>query len=227
MKLSVCRSAVWFALLLTLLGFTTVAAQQAPAASTAKDVKAKNAKAKASANELAVTTASEKARALYRAAITDFENLRVDSALDGWRAAVKLDPAFAMAHSHIAFYTTDAAEGAAARARAKELAPKMSAAEKLYIQWVNAVREGDTGAGISAMNDLVGQYPKDKNVLYEAGNWLLLQRAFEPARHLLDRTIALDKNFAPGLNDLGRISEPTMDQALVVVPARGRKPSAP
>ena len=223
MKRFVPRSAVLSAIFLTVFGIATVVAQKTPAS--------QDKKLRASANELVVTTTSEKARTLYRSAITDFENLRVDSALDGWRAAVKLDPAFAMAHSHIAFYTTDAVEGAAARARTRELAArvdmKMTAGEKLYIQWVNAVREGDTGAGISAMNDLVGQYPKDKNVLYEAGNWLLLQRAFEPARHLLDRTIALDKNFAPGLNDLGRISEPTMDQALVVVPARGRKPSAP
>ena len=195
MKRFVPRSAVLSAIFLTVFGIATVVAQKTPAS--------QDKKLRASANELVVTTTSEKARTLYRSAITDFENLRVDSALDGWRAAVKLDPAFAMAHSHIAFYTTDAVEGAAARARTRELAArvdmKMTAGEKLYIQWV----------------------------LYEAGNWLLLQRAFEPARHLLDRTIALDKNFAPGLNDLGRISEPTMDQALVVVPARGRKPSAP
>ena len=35
------------------------------------------------------------------------------------------------------------------------------------------MQEGDFIGGISAMNDMLEMYPRDKHLLYLAGNWLM------------------------------------------------------
>jgi Flp pilus assembly protein TadD len=90
----------------------------------------------------------------------------------------------------------------AAREKAKALAPKLPPGEQLMIAWIVKVQEGDFIGGISAMNDLLEMYPKDKHVLYLAGNWLMLEDSDEHALKIMQKALALDKNFPAALNDL-------------------------
>jgi tetratricopeptide (TPR) repeat protein len=71
------------------------------------------------------------------------------------------------------------------------------------IQWILGVKENDYIPGIAAMNDMVAMFPKDKRVLYLAGNWLLLQGSYEPTVRIMKRVLAMDSNYPPALNDLG------------------------
>jgi tetratricopeptide (TPR) repeat protein len=148
-----------------------------------------------------VTTSSAQARGLYEKGMQDYENLYLERCNDDWRAAVKADPNLAVAWAWIAFNSSNPVEVSAARAKAKALAPKRTAGEKLMIAWIVKVQEGDFIGGISAMNDLLEMFPKDKHLLYLAGNWLMGENGDEQARSIMEKALAIDKNFPAALND--------------------------
>jgi tetratricopeptide (TPR) repeat protein len=154
---------------------------------------------------LPVTTSSAKARELYKQGMVDYENLYLERCNDDWRAAVIEDPNFADAWAWIAFNSSNPHEVNEARARAKELAPKVTPGEQLMVAWVVKVQEGDFLGGITAMNDMLEMYPHDKHLLYLAANWLMGESGREQAQRYLERALALDKNFPAALNDLAYV----------------------
>ena len=156
-----------------------------------------------SARTMPVTTSSPKARDLFDRALTDYENLYLERANIGWRAAVVADPNFAVAYVFIAYNSNDPAEAGAAREKAKLLAPKASPGERLLIQWIAGAKENNFIAAISGMNDLLEMFPKDKRLAYLAGSWMMGQNSYEQAQKTLERALAIDKNYPPALNDLG------------------------
>ena len=83
--------------------------------------------------ELPVTTSSAKARELYVKGMEDYENLYLERCNDDWRAAVKEDPKLAVAWAWIAFNSGNPEEVSRARAKAKELAPKLTPGEQLMV----------------------------------------------------------------------------------------------
>jgi tetratricopeptide (TPR) repeat protein len=156
----------------------------------------------AATKTLPVTTSSAKARDLYEKAMSDYENLYLERANLGWRATVQAAPNFALAQAWIAFNSRDPAEASAARDKAKVLAPKVTPGERLMIQWITNVQENNFIAGIAAMNDMLAMYPKDKRLLYLAGNWLMAENGYEQAQKMLERARAIDKKYPAALNDL-------------------------
>ncbi len=151
---------------------------------------------------LPVTTSSAKARDSYERAMTDYENLYLERANMGWRGAVEADPNFALAYVWIAFNSRAPAEAAAAREKAKALTAKVTPGEQLMIRWMANTQEGNFLPGIAAMNDLLEMYPKDKRLLYLAGNWLMGESEQERAQKIFERALTVDKNYAAALNDL-------------------------
>ncbi|MGA8834921.1 MAG: tetratricopeptide repeat protein [Candidatus Sulfotelmatobacter sp.] len=152
-----------------------------------------------------ITTSSAQARALYEKGMQDYENLYLDRCNDDWRAAVKEDPNLAVAWAWIAFNSSDPKEVTAAREQAKALAPKLTPGEQLMIAWIVKVQEGDFIGGISAMNDMLEMYPKDKHLLYLAGNWVMESEGSEQAGRMMEKALAIDKNFPAALNDLAYV----------------------
>jgi tetratricopeptide (TPR) repeat protein len=176
---------------------------------------------------LPVTTSSAQARALYEKGMQDYENLYLERCNDDWRAAAKEDPDLAVAWAWIAFNSSNPEEVSAAREKAKAAASKASPGEQLMVLWVAKVQEGDFIGGISAMNDLLEMYPKDRHVLYLAGNWLMLEDGDEQSQHIMEKALALDKNFPAALNDLAYLyarnrkfakAFSTMDRYVAVLP---------
>ena len=55
------------------------------------------------------------------------------------------------------------------------------------IAWIAKVQEGDFIGGISAMNDMLEMYPRDKHLLYLAGNWLMGENGNDQAQRFLIR----------------------------------------
>jgi len=156
----------------------------------------------AGTTSLPVTTSSAQARALYEKGMQDYENLYLERCNDDWRAAVKEDPSLAVAWAWIAFNSSDPKEVSAAREKAKALSAKLTPGEQLMIAWIVKVQEGDFIGGISAMNDVLEMYPKDKHLLYLAGNWLMLEDSNDHSQKIMEKALALDKNFPAALNDL-------------------------
>jgi tetratricopeptide (TPR) repeat protein len=153
-------------------------------------------------SSMPVTTSSAEARALYQKGMQDYENLYLERCNEDWRAAVKADPNLGVAWAWIAFNSGNLEEVKAAREKAKALAPKLNPGERLMIAWIAKVQEGDYIGGISSMNDLLEMYPKDKHLLYLAGNWLMLEDGNDHAQRLMEKALAIDKNFPAALNDL-------------------------
>jgi len=160
---------------------------------------------KAQTTTLPITTSSPKARELYYKGMEDYENLYLERCNEDWREAVKEDPNLAVAWAWIAFNSGNPAEISAARDKAKALAPKLSPGEQLMISWVVKVQEGDYIGGITAMNDMLELYPKDKHLLYLAGNWLMGENGNDQAQHMMEKALALDKNYPAALNDLAYV----------------------
>jgi len=67
------------------------------------------------------------------------------------------------------------------------------------------VQEGDFIAGISAMNDMLEMYPKDKRLLYLAGNWLMGENGDDQAQRMMEKALTVDKNYPAALNDLAYV----------------------
>jgi tetratricopeptide (TPR) repeat protein len=151
---------------------------------------------------LPVTTSSAKARELYEKGMADYENLYLERCNEDWRAAVNEDPNLAIAWAWIAFNSGNPEEISAARAKAKALAPKLTPGEQLMIEWIAKVQEGDFLGGISAMNDMLEMYPHDKHLLYLAGNWLMGENGTDQTQRMMEKALAIDKNFPAALNDL-------------------------
>ncbi|MGA8762271.1 MAG: tetratricopeptide repeat protein [Candidatus Sulfotelmatobacter sp.] len=154
---------------------------------------------------LPVTTSSPKARDLYMKGMADYENLYLERCNDDWRVAVKEDPNLALAWVWIAFNSSNPQEVSAAREKAKALAPKLTPGEQLMVAWIVKVQEGDYIGGISAMNDMLEMYPRDKHLLYLAANWLVGENGNEQAQRLLEKALAIDRNFPAALNDLAYV----------------------
>jgi len=160
---------------------------------------------KAGSANLTVTTQSAKARELYEKGMEDYENLYLERCNEDWRAAVKEDPSLAVAWAWIAFNSGNPQEVSAARAKAKEFAPKATAGEQLMVAWIAKVEEGDFIGGITAMNDMLEMYPHDKHLLYLAGNWLMGENGNDQAQRFFEKALAIDKNFPAALNDLAYV----------------------
>ncbi len=118
---------------------------------------------------------------------------------------MKEDAGVAVAWAWIAFNSRNSAEVSAARDKAKALLPKITPGEQLMVRWIADVQEGNYIAGISAMNDMLAMFPKDKHLLYLAGNWLMAENGNEQSEKIFERALALDKNFPAALNDLAYV----------------------
>jgi tetratricopeptide (TPR) repeat protein len=182
---------------------------------------------KAQSTSMPVTTSSAKARQLYLKGIEDYENLYLERCNQDWRAAVKQDPELAVAWAWIAFNSGNPEEVSAAREKARQLAPKTSPGEQLMIAWISKVQEGDFIGGISAMNDMLEMYPRDKHLFYLAGNWLMGENGDDQAEHFMLKALAIDKNFPAAVNDFAYVEARSrhfekafaaMDRYLVLLP---------
>lgn len=188
----------------------------------------KVARMKPSGGSMPVTASSAKGRALYEKGMEDYENLYLERCNEDWRAAVKEDPGIALAWAWIAFNSRNPSEVMMAREKAKSLLPMVTPGEQLMIKWIANVQEGNSIAGIQAMNDMLAMFPKDKHLLYLAGNWLMLDNGDGQAQQrLFEKALALDKNYPAALNDLGYVyarnrefakAFAIMDRYVVVLP---------
>ncbi len=163
--------------------------------------KDKSSKPKPVTGTMPVTAVSAKGRELYQKGMDDYEKLYLERCNEDWRAAVKEDPTIAVAWAWIAFNSRNPVEVSTAREKAKVLLPQVTPGEKLMIQWISNVQEGNYIAGIEAMNDMLAMFPKDKHLLYLAGNWLMGENGNDQALKLLDRALAIDKNYPAAIND--------------------------
>jgi tetratricopeptide (TPR) repeat protein len=152
---------------------------------------------------LAISTPSKQARQNLEMALDQYENAGFDQAILHAQLATNSDPRFALAYALWAFAARRTAPAPEVLAKAKALAPKCTRDECLLITFMNGTQDANVLPAISAMNDLLMRRPKDKHVLYLAGEWLFFQGNYGRAMEIWSKALALDPEFPAALNMLG------------------------
>ncbi|HEY3930302.1 MAG TPA: tetratricopeptide repeat protein [Candidatus Koribacter sp.] len=156
-----------------------------------------------SPKDIPLTTSSDAARRAFQGGLENIENQQTQRAHIDFRSAIRADADFALAHLFLAYDNGNPAEEMAELQKARELAPNASKPEQLMIEWMAGWRMGEMVPAISAMNDLVSEFPEDKFLLFLAGRWMITQHNYEGAQHFLERAVVADPNYAAALNELG------------------------
>jgi tetratricopeptide (TPR) repeat protein len=157
------------------------------------------------AETLPVTTSSAAAARYFANGMVQYENHRWNLALNDWHEAINLDPKFALAYTWICLTTTDPAEESSNRAQAKATMKDASPGEQLMVRWMAGIHENNYVEGISAMNDLLAMYPRDKRLNFLIAYWLYRQDQYDLAEKLILKALAEDPAYATAYNQLAYI----------------------
>ena len=194
----------WLPLLCLSLIPAAAPAQQAAHVAPAKTATAKSAVKVAPGTlfffgTLAISTKSKDAKENLEMALDQYENAGFDQAMMHAEMATNSDPKFALAYAVWAFAARRSAPAPEVLAKAKALATKCTHDECLLISFLNGVQDANVLPAISAMNDLLTRRPKDKHVLYLAGEWLFFQGDYQRAMQIWSNSLELDPVFPPSI----------------------------
>jgi tetratricopeptide (TPR) repeat protein len=152
---------------------------------------------------LPVSTQAKDATENLEMALDQYENAGFDQAMMHAEMAANSDPHFALAYALWSFAARRTAPAPEVLAKAKSLATKCTRDECLLIAFMNGTQEANVLPAISAMNDLLARRPKDKHILYLAGEWLFFQGDYQRAMQIWSKALELDPDFPPALNMMG------------------------
>ena len=151
------------------------------------------------------STGSTEARDALQRGVVKWENHRMGEAVEDYRKATKADPNFAVAHLFLSTLTPNPEEQSSELNKAMALRSAATADERLLIDWLAFTSQNQILHAITAMNELLGRYPKDKHLLYRTAIWFRNQRQLSRAVPVYERLLQLDPQFADALNQLGYI----------------------
>lgn len=152
---------------------------------------------------IGIASRSVAAREQLELALDRYENAQYADAIEYSRRAIAKDPQCALAYALWSYAARSSGSAPEAIEKAMTLSGKSAADERLLVTFMVGTQKGDALPAISAMNDLVNKHPKDKHVLYLAGEWLFFQEDYVRGRELMERSLKIDPNFPPALNTLG------------------------
>jgi tetratricopeptide (TPR) repeat protein len=155
-------------------------------------------------DKVPVTTSSQEARHDYELGMLHREDLLFnEEGLNDFRRAVAVDPDFALGHATIAFFSDDPHEVKREIALAKQTIAHSVPDERLLIRFMVDSKDGDLIPAISAMNDLIAEYPRDARLGNLYGEWLLaVELNYDRAEEVLKHVLKEDPNYYPALNNL-------------------------
>jgi tetratricopeptide (TPR) repeat protein len=151
------------------------------------------------------STGSAEARNALQQGVVKWENHRMSEAVEDYRRATKADPNFAAAHLFLSTLTPNPEEQSAELRKAVALRSAAGPDEQLLIDWVAYTSQNQILQAITAMNELLARYPKDKHLLYRTAIWFRNQRQLNRAVPQYEKLLQLDPQFADALNQLGYI----------------------
>jgi tetratricopeptide (TPR) repeat protein len=152
---------------------------------------------------LGIASKSVGARQQVELALISYETSQYPDAVVHAKHAAAQDPQCALAYalwSYAARLTVAAPE---AMEKALNLEDKSAADEKLLVKFMVGAQQADALPAITAINDLMNKHPKNKHVLFLAGDWLLSQEDYARGQELLEKSLEQDPKFPPALNTLG------------------------
>ena len=152
---------------------------------------------------IGIASKSVGARQQLELALDRYENAQYADAILHAKQATEKDPNCALAYALWSYAARWIGNAPDALQRAQLLSTKSAADEKLLVKFMVGTQGADALPAIMAMNDLVNKHPKDKHVLYLAGEWLYFQQDYVRGRELMEKSLGLDPKFPPALNTLG------------------------
>ncbi len=148
------------------------------------------------------TTSSPEAGRLTQKALDIYlDQVQQVESINLLHKALALDPEFAMGHELLAQISLDSAEQV--REQAKAFADKdyASPAEREVIEWYQDASDHNLLFAITKMNDLLGQYPHDKTLVWMTTWWLMTEAQYDRAIAIYEKSGITD---SPGLmNNMG------------------------
>jgi tetratricopeptide (TPR) repeat protein len=151
---------------------------------------------------LPLTTKTPEVRHLVDEAWTLYiDRVEQAQAIEKLRQAIKLDPDFAMGHELLGQISLDSAEQVNEQAKAFALREHASPAEQTVIEWYQDASDAKLIPAITKMNDVLGQYPHDKWVVWMTTWWLMTQTQYERSIAIYERSGINDS--AGLMNNLG------------------------
>ncbi|HEX6806029.1 MAG TPA: hypothetical protein VF133_20310 [Terriglobales bacterium] len=146
---------------------------------------------------LPLTTHSPQTRELLaKAWELDLDEVEQIKAVAVMRKIVKVDPQFAMGHEILAQCSRDPGEQVREQKAAWAARKHASAWEQLVIEWFQNSADHKLIPAITDMNEVLGQFPHDKWVVFLANWWLMQQMQFERAAEVYENSAITD---SPGL----------------------------
>jgi predicted Zn-dependent protease len=150
-----------------------------------------------------IATNSLEARKFVELALDKYENALLEDAEVQAQHSVEKDPQFALGYAVLSYAARRGTPNADAQKRAKALLPRATPDEQLMVRFMTSAQDGDLLPAISAMNDLLKRFPKDKHVLYLTAEWLYYQQDYDRSRKMMEFAHEIDPDFPPVLNMLG------------------------
>ncbi len=166
---------------------------------------------------IGIASKSVAAKQQLEIALDRYENAQYAEAIKHAQAATEKDPQSALAYALWSYAAHWIGSAPDALRKAETLSAKSADDEKLLVAFMVGTQQADALPAIIAMNDLVQKHPKDKHVLYLAGEWLFFQEDYVRGRKLLEKSLEQDPNFPPALNTLGYAYVESLDPE----PAKG------
>ncbi len=152
---------------------------------------------------IGIASKSVAAKQQLEIALDSYETAQYAEAVKHAQIAAEKDPQSALAYAVWSYAARWIGSAPDALEKAQALSAKSAPDEKLLVTFMVGTQQADSLPAIIAMNDLVQKHPKDKHVLYLAGDWLFSQEDDVRGRKLLEKSLEQDPNFAPALNSLG------------------------
>ncbi len=154
---------------------------------------------------LGISSKSVDARENLEMSLDQYENAGFDEAVMHAQMATEKDSKFALAYAVWSFAARRTVAAPEALQKAKALKNRCVGDECLLVRFLTGAQEANYIPAIAAMNDLLARRPKDKHILYLAGEWLYFQQDFERAAKLWTAALDVDPKFPPALNMLGYV----------------------
>jgi tetratricopeptide (TPR) repeat protein len=152
---------------------------------------------------VAVTTASEEARALYARGRERADQLRAHDAHELFQQAAEKDSTFALAHYDIALVSPTTLDFRTHLDKAVALSGKASEGERLMILALQARSDGDPEQSLAYTEELVARYPRDPRAQGLLANAYAGQRKYDQAVTRLNQALEAKPDYAPAYNQLG------------------------
>lgn len=153
--------------------------------------------------EVPITTSSKEALDLFMKGRDQLENLEIISAAALFEQAIREDPNFAKAYLYRAQSGGGLNDFQQNLDKAVALTDKVSEGEKYEILYGQAIAEGNGVKEKEYLDWLVQNFPSDKRIQAQAGNYYYSINDYSKALDHITKAIELDKNYAPAYNMLG------------------------